>query len=175
MNKTERKYIDTTEPTDIETNLSKTGKKYQVSSTGSLGSDERLSAALYMPLPEEYSVFSEVDEKYFLLNDTEQHCFFSQCLSYLRTKLSYLYSNVGVLKVLPKLSMTTDDDAAIVLNWAYTSFRIYFNFEVKVEDSYYGVISRSSEESISTNTGKLTKSNYSVIIDSILYYVLNNS
>lgn len=175
MNKTERKYITSTEQAKITTTLDKNKKRYQVANTSSLDNDEKLAAVLYMPLPEEYSVFSEIDDKYFLLKDTNQHRFVSQCLYYLKSKLSYLYANAGVVKVLPKLSVTTDEDEAIILNWAYTSFRIYFNFEIQVEDSYYGIVAQSTEESISTNTGKLTEKNYSAVLDSILNYVIYNS
>ena len=129
----------------------------------------------YVQLPEEYAIFSEIDNSFFSLTDTEQHRFLSLCLQHLKTQLLNLYIKLNVVRVLPKLSITFDKDGAIVLNWAYTSFRVYFNFETVVENSYYGIVAQNSEDTIFSNAGKLNDRNYALVINNILQYVIENS
>ncbi len=152
-------------------------KKYQRSSSYIVNSEDNESdvSLSYTLLPEEYSVFSELNEDLFVLTDTEQHQFLSQCLQYLKYQLLNIYAQYGIIRVLPKLSASTDEDKAIILNWAYTSFRVYFNFEVIVDNSYYGIVAQNAENSIFTNSGKLNKENYTSIMDSILQYIMENS
>ena len=98
-----------------------------------------------------------------------------KCLQYLKNRLLKIYAQYGVIRVLPKLSITSDEDDAIVLNWAYANFRIYFTFEKSIENSYYGIVAQNTEETVFTNSGKLTETNYSSIIDMILAYVIDYS
>mgnify|MGYP000108169375 CR=1 FL=1 len=140
-------------------------EKYQRSSSYIVNSEDNESdvSLNYTLLPEEYSVFSELNEDLFVLSDTEQHQFLSQCLQYLKYQLLNIYAQYGIIRVLPKLSASTDEDKAIILNWAYTNFRVYFNFEVIVDNSYYGIVAQNAENSIFTNSGKLNKKNYTSI------------
>lgn len=139
-----------------------------------LRNDEIPAATIYTPLPEEYSIFSEIDLSFFSLCDTEQHCLLSMCLQYLKKQLLKLYMQFGVVRILPKLSASFDDEA-IILNWAYTNFRIYFNFENSLNSSYYGIVAQINEENIFTNSGKLNKSNYANVIDVLLQFVIEYS
>lgn len=137
--------------------------------------NDQCSASNYTLLPEEYSIFSEIDGSCFTRNDTAQDRFLALCLQYLKNRLLKIYAQYGVIRVLPKLSITSDEDDAIVLNWAYANFRIYFTFEKSIENSYYGIVAQNTEETVFTNSGKLTETNYSSIIDMILAYVIDNS
>lgn len=128
----------------------------------------------YARLPEEYAVFSKINENCFHLTDTEQHQLLSACLRHMRSCLLDLYTQVGVVRVLPKLSITMDDDEAIILNWAYTGFRIYFNFERAVEHSFFGIVVQH-EDGVATNTGKLNSENCASVVESVLLYVINHS
>lgn len=132
-------------------------------------------ASNYTLLPEEYSIFSEIDVSFFTQNNTAQDRFIALFLQYLKNCLLKIYTQYGVIRVLPKLSITLDEDEAIVLNWAYANFRIYFTFEKVIENSYYGIVAQDTEETVFTNVGKLTEINYSSIIDMILAYVIDNS
>lgn len=140
-----------------------------------LKNDEVQVATAYTSLPEEYAIFSEIDKSFFSLNDTEQHRFLSLCLQYLKKLLLEIYKRIGVVRVLPKLSTSLDEDGAIILNWAYTNFRIYFNFENLIDSSYYGIVAQSSEDAIFTNSGKINESNYTSVIETLLKYVIENS
>lgn len=128
----------------------------------------------YARLPEEYAVFSEIDEACFHLTSTEQERLFSKCLRHLRSCLLDLYTQMGVIRVLPKLDVTTDNDGAIVLNWAYTGFRIYFNFERSVDESFFGIVIQN-DDGIATNTGKLNSRNCASVVEAVLLYVINHS
>lgn len=137
--------------------------------------NDQYLASNYTLLPEEYSIFSEIDISFFTRNNTAQDRFIALFLQYLKNCLLKIYAQYGVIRVLPKLSITLDEDEAIVLNWAYANFRIYFTFEKIIENSYYGIVAQNTEETVFTNAGKLTETNYSSIIDMILAYVIDNS
>lgn len=128
----------------------------------------------YAALPEEYTIFSSLDGSVLELANANQRRFILMCLQYMRSQLIAL-TQFGVIRILPKLSTTVDQDNAIILNWVNTNFRIYFSFEQFIENSYYGVIAQDSYRNISTNTGLLNEENYSSVIDLILSYVINNS
>lgn len=81
--------------------------------------DDGYVATQYTMLPEEYSIFSEIDSDFFWRKDTEQHRFLSACLQYLRSQLFKIYIKFGVLRILPKLNITSDEDDAIILNWVH--------------------------------------------------------
>lgn len=137
--------------------------------------EEKSITSIYMQLPEEYAVFSEIDNKYFFLDDTEQHRLLSMCLKHLKTQLVNLYVKFDITRILPKLSITFDEDKAIVLNWTHTNFRVYFNFEVVADSSYYGIVAQNNEGGIFTNSGRLDTENYNLVMNNILQYVIENS
>ena len=146
---------------------------YQSSKSYICEDDMQQSTLTYTLLPEEYSVFSEIDPTYFLLDDTEQHSFLASCLLYLKAQLLNIYTKVGVICIFPKISISMESDGAITLNWAYANFRIYFNFEPLVDNSFYGMVAQSVDENIFTNVGKLNKKNFHAVIDSLLEYVVS--
>lgn len=148
---------------------------YQQTDSYVLENEEQQTGAIYAQLPEEYAIFSEIDNAFFVLNDTEQHRLLSRCLQHLKVQLLNLYIKSDVVRILPKLSTTSDEDGAIVLNWAYTSFRVYFNFETEADNSYYGIVAQNDEDSIFTNSGKLNFKNYISVINNILLFVIENS
>ena len=148
---------------------------YQQSSSYVAERNNQYSAQSYAILPEEYSIFSEIDNSYFVRNETDQYRLLGLCLQRLKTQLLNIYAKYGIIRVLPKLSITSDEDDAIILNWAYANFRIYFNFEKVIDSSYYGIVAQNTEETIFTNAGKLSETNYTTVIDMILTYVIDNS
>lgn len=148
---------------------------YQQTISYVLDHGEQQIGPIYAQLPEEYAIFSEIDDTFFSLNDTEQHRLLSRCLQHLKVQLVNLYIKSDIVRILPKLKVTSDEDGAIVLNWAYTSFRVYFNFEADADNSYYGIVAQTNEDSIFTNSGKLNFKNYISVINNILLYVVENS
>ena len=114
----------------IDSNQSaKRNDVYRQSSSYVTKGNDQYSALNYSLLPEEYSIFSEIDNSYFARNETDQYRLLALCLHRLKTQLLNIYTQYGIVRVLPKLSITSDEDEAIILNWAYANFRIYFNFE----------------------------------------------
>lgn len=148
---------------------------YQQANTYLAGEKKQGVHAKYSLLPEEYAIFADLDSSLFVLGDTEQHRFLAKCLQHLQSQLRNILVHYGIVRVLPKLSITNDEDGAIVLNWAYTNFRIYLNFELSVDNSYYGIVAQNNEENIFTNSGKLNDRNYVSVIDMLLKYVIDNS
>ena len=127
----------------------------------------------YFPLPEEYSVFEDIDNGFFYLEDTAQHRLISLCLQQLKKSLYQLYELYGILRPLPKLKISHDEDDAIILNWAYVGFRIYINFEVAINNSYYGIVALNGEDKFDSSTGKIDDKNYVSVIEQILHYIMN--
>lgn len=148
---------------------------YQHTNTYLTTAEEQGAHPKYLMLPEEYAIFTDFDHSLFVLEDTEQHRFLAMCLQHLQKQLRNIFAHYGIVKVLPKMNITNDADDAIVLNWAYTTFRIYFNFELCVDASYYGIVAQNNEDSIFTHSGKLNDKNYMSVIDMLLKYVIDNS
>ena len=137
--------------------------------------DGKRISLLYTQLPEEYAIFSDLDDSLLSNQDTEQHEFLSKCLQHLKIELLNIYANNGVVRILPKLSIALDSDDAFVVNWAYTNFRIYFTIEKCIENSFYGIIAQQNDESIFSNSGKFVEGNYVSVINMLLNYVFENT
>jgi len=157
----------------IDTSLYKDA--YAQSGSGfSKGSNGLDVAQQYTPLPEEYTIFSNLDVSIFKSATTGQEHLISMFLQQMKIRLIELSQN-GTVRILPKLIATTDQDDAIILNWIGANFRIYFSFEKIAENSYYGIITQDHIGNISTTAGKLNEGNYVPVIEYVLSYVINNS
>ena len=132
---------------------------------------------LYYSLPEEYDVFTYIDPSFFANKGTKQQELISDCLTYMRKALLSLFASSGVVCVLPKLSVFNDDTGTITFNWAYSTFRAFLSFDDERGDydSYCGIVFQTDNDSISTQTKKITKTNYKNLIDELLSLVINNS
>ena len=150
-------------------------RTYHQANSYVLNDEEQTISTIYIQLPEEYDVFSNIDCSLSSLNDTDQHRFLSQCLQYLKVQLYKLYTQYGIVQILPKLNVASDEDGAIILNWAYANYRIYFNFEKEIKNSYYGIVAQNAEDTVFTKTGKLSIENYCTVINVILDFVMDNS
>lgn len=135
------------------------------------------SVANYHILPEEYSVFSEIDQNYFLEGSTKQSELISKCLNYMKEQLRALFVRKGIIGQLPKLHCDVDSDGAVSFGWAYSGYRIFFFFEEDNEcfDAYSGVVMQNDEDIISTKTQKLTINNYQQVIGNALKLIIENS
>lgn len=139
--------------------------------------DDRDSLKKYNLLPEEYDMFSELDQSLFAQKGTRQVEFISTCLLYMKKCLIDFYNMNGVICILPKLICTKDDDDTVTFSMALSSFRAFISFEGERgnNDAYYGVLSQTEENSVSSETKKLTTENYEVAIRSFLQVIINNS
>jgi hypothetical protein len=128
-------------------------------------------------LPEEYSVFSKIDQRLFAYDDTKQHRLISKCLVYMKEQLVLLYLTNDIICILPKLQCINEEDGSIILNWAYSGYRIFFSFDDDESGAaaFCGVIVQNDEESISTQSKKLNLKNYKSIINSVMKVVIENS
>ncbi len=136
-----------------------------------------MESDLYLPLPEEYDIFTQIDPSLFFKRDTKQYELVSNCLKYLRRILQILYKERGVVCVLPKLIPSYDDRGTILFNWAYSTFRAFLSFENENGryDAFCGIVYQSDENSVSTQTRKINDENYMEMIDELLQLVINNS
>lgn len=139
--------------------------------------DDYDSSKKYSLLPEEYDVFSELDQSFFTRKETRQLEFISKCLLYMKDCLLDFYYRNGVACILPKLICAIDDDGTITFSMALSSFRAFMSFEDERgnDDAYYGVVSQIDEDSVSSETKKLTEDNYEAAIQSFLQVIINNS
>lgn len=130
----------------------------------------------YSLLPEEYDVFSEIDPKLFLREDTEQQKLISLCLIYIKEQLISLFLEKGVICVLPKLKYITEENA-VILNWAYSGYRVFFSFnnDEMGATAFCGIVVQSDEESVETQMKKLDIKNYRLVLAGILKIVIENS
>lgn len=139
--------------------------------------DGQDSLRKYSLLPEEYDMFSELDPSFFTRKDTRQLELISMCLLYMKGCLLDFYNTHGVVGILPKMICTEDDDGTITFGLALSSFRAFMSFEGEkgAYDAYYGVVSQTDEDSVSSETKKLTFENYETAIQSFLQILINNS
>lgn len=129
----------------------------------------------YQMLPEEYNIFSDINFKILQNINEKQKNFFFSFINTLRDFLKIIYINIGIVKILPKLRIEIDAEDAIVLNLAYANYRIFFNFEKKINNSYYGIVSKNEYDVFKSMSGKLNEENYQDVIIKILQYILKNS
>lgn len=131
----------------------------------------------YFPLPEEYDVFTKIDSNLFTRNDTEQFVLISKCLQYMREQLVQFVLLQKVEKVLPKLTFSQDVDGTITFNWVHSNFRAFFSFEGESGnyDAYCGIVVQAAEDSVSTQTRKLTQENCKSVVEIITKVVCENS
>lgn len=132
---------------------------------------------LYHPLPEEYDVFTCLDSSFFTNRETRQQKMISDCLIYIRKALLSLFASKGIVCVLPKLSVLSDDNGTVTFNWAYSTFRAFLSFDDERggNDSYCGIVFQTDRESVSTQTKRICKTNYKKVIDELLDLVIYNS
>ena len=129
----------------------------------------------YDILPEEYDVFSSINFNTLFQRDTKQKELLDKIFQCIRSSLKLIYYEYGILKILPKLDLSIDDDGALIINWAYTMFRIYFDIEKDIDKSFYGLIIKDSENSIQTKTELITKENCAEITGQIIQYIFNQT
>ena len=129
----------------------------------------------YDILPEEYNVFSSINFNILSQSDTKQKELLEKIFQCIRSSLKLIYYEYGILKILPKLDLSIDDDGALILNWAYAMYRIYFDIEKDIDNSFYGLIIKDSENSIQTKTELITKENCAEITGQIIQYIFNQT
>ena len=139
--------------------------------------DERTPLKKYSLLPEEYDVFSELDPSLFTRMGTRQQGLISTCLLYMKECLLDFYNDRGIVCILPKLIETQDDEGTITFSMALSNFRAFMSFEGELGnyDAYYGVVAQTDEDSISSETKKLTYENYETAIQTFLQILINNA
>ncbi len=139
--------------------------------------DERDFLFKFRLLPEEYDIFSELDQSFFTHKETRQSEFISTCLTYMKECLLDFYCRQGIVCILPKLLCSQDNEGAITFSMALSNFRAFMSFEGEKGnyDAYYGVVSQLDDESVSSETQKLTSENYKTAIQSFLQILVNNA
>ena len=139
--------------------------------------DERESLRKYSLLPEEYDMFSELDPSIFTRMGTRQQELISTCLIYMKECLLDFYNDHGIVCILPKLIETQDEEGTITFSMAISNFRAFMSFEGEMGnyDAYYGVVAQSDEDSVSSETKKLTYENYETAIQTFLQILINNA
>lgn len=139
--------------------------------------DELLLSKDYCILPDEYDIFSELDQSLFSNSATKQYLLISMCLRYMKECLYEFYTNNGIVCILPKMIFSIDNEGTIVFNMALSYFRAFLTFEGEREcfDAYYGVVSQVDEESVVSETKKITINNLEDSIRSFLNIIVSNS
>ncbi|MDL2273293.1 hypothetical protein LJC34_01900 [Oscillospiraceae bacterium OttesenSCG-928-G22] len=130
--------------------------------------------AKYSVLPNEYAILPNID----LIEETassEQVQFLKSFLIEINNVLLAFYSEKGIRKKLPKMTISIDEDKAIALNWVYPNARIYFIFEKEKKASYYGFTAQTAKSGFSSFTDELTEDNQTEVILKMLDFVINNS
>ena len=156
-------------------NLQAKGTGYIYNKTYIDSGSQDIYDRVYQILPEEYDVFSKIDKKYFSVQDSEQDKYVAHFLIMLKEELRDLLAHQGIVKILPKLHMSIDEDDAVVLNWAYVNYRIFFNFERNANESYYGIVTTNDSVEYSSTVGQLNHENFQNIIAKVLKYICENS
>lgn len=131
----------------------------------------------YILLPEEYNIFSEINQSLFINGNTKQDKLIAMCLKTMRENLLFLYSTQGIICILPKLTYYEDQEKTITFNWANSNFRAFLSFESEVGgyDAYCGIIIQFTQDDVSTQTSKLNENNYQKVIGSMMKLIIENS
>ena len=139
--------------------------------------DDRDFLRKYSLLPEEYDMFSELNSSFFTRRETRQLELISTCLFYMKECLLDFYNSHGIVCILPKLIFTQDDEGTITFSMALSTFRAFMSFEGEKGnyDAYYGIVSQTDKDSVSSETKKLTFENYETAIQSFLQVLINNA
>lgn len=130
----------------------------------------------YKQLPEEYDVFSEINNELKLLSEninTQQEFINLFCNGLKSTLLKEVEYN-GIRTILPKFSINKDSEEAYILNLIKNNYRIFINFEKNIENSFYGIILQQVSDSYFSTTGKINSSNYLSFIDKLSKIILSN-
>ncbi len=137
-----------------------------------------LSQAIdYTLLPLECDVFSNIKKEIIALfskEQTEQASFFKYFYELFNESLKKEFYQKKMNIALPKFSFSEDNDGAYVLNLNKSTFRLFINFEKKKNDSFYGFISQDEVDSYTTKNGKISETNCSQIINSIIGLLSKN-
>lgn len=138
--------------------------------------DETVGPKPYAVLPEEYDVFSELDEKYFTFGVNLQLNFIGKIMTYLRARLILISNEFTNYVVLPKLKVFEDEDGYIIINWTYTHARIYIAISnnQNLEESYLGLVIESANNEFTSQTSVINETNYQEKIDSVLQLIFAN-
>lgn len=131
----------------------------------------------YRLLPEEYDVFSRIDPSFFTHRETKQQELISRCLTYMKQCLVELYNSRGIVCILPKLVYFKDDEDTITFTMAMAHFRASISFEGEKGnyDAYFCIVSQTDENTVSSETKKLTLDNCETTMRSFLQILINNS
>lgn len=123
----------------------------------------------YMMLPEEYDIFVNVAKHYFIDSDTQQQRLISNCLNYMKKVVLSIY-NQGVICALPKIDVQVNDENSIIFNWVYSTFRAYMTFENEQGnyDAFFGIVAKTDEYAIKSETQKIDANNYKEVVTSAI-------
>lgn len=124
----------------------------------------------YILLPEEYDVFSNIKKELnkILIKKNEQSSFIKYFYNIFSDSLKEHYYKKNKNIVLPKFSLSKDEEGAYIFDLNKSTFRLFINFEKNKSDSFYGYISQDEEDSYTTKNGRISENNCSQIIDTII-------
>lgn len=128
----------------------------------------------YIVLPSEYDVFSQLDFNVLNNCSPDQRKLFDQIYHQITNTLKIIYCNYGVVKPLPKMDLSLDSDGALILTWTYTLFRVYFDIEKNIINSFYGLVIYESDNSIQTKTDLIKSSEFEQVVRQIIQYIFNH-
>lgn len=122
-------------------------------------------------LTESVDIFSDITNDFFELEQP-----ISNFLRVFRNEFYKVSRNVDFQKTIPKLRIKYEDDNSTVIYWNSQLFRIYFSFEDKEEENSYGIVENNVEDgSFFTKNGLLKETNYKILINEFIEYVLKNT
>lgn len=129
----------------------------------------------YAILPEEYNVLEKIENFDLSSCTKEQIDLFAKICLQISQTLKLVYQRYGIVKILPKIELSIDNEKAIILNWPYNVYRIYFDIEKKVSSSFYGLVIADTENSVQSKSEIITKENCASIISNIIQYIFNRT
>lgn len=130
----------------------------------------------YEKLPEQYDIFVNVGKHFFIDSATPQQQLVSNCLNYMKKVLLSIYNYQGIICVLPKIDIQVSDENTVVFNWVYSTFRAYMTFENERGnyDAFFGIIVKTDEYAIKSETKKIDLNNYREVVASAIGMMVEN-
>ena len=119
--------------------------------------------AFYPNLPTDIDIFSELPKQ--ILEVTEINAFFKI--------LKRSIWSAGLQNVtLAKLRVSEFTEKAIMVDWIFNYFRVYFDFEMQGDSSYGMIENNPIRRSLSTCSYALSRDKYPEIADTVVKFVI---
>lgn len=118
------------------------------------------------------SIFSQVNITIDKLSEGEQKNFLTKIIDCIKERIQQEINKGKDISYLPNIETNIDDDTAIIMVWQFPFFRVFFDIEPMVENSFFGYLGKDEFGGSFSKTEPINLANYCQYIESIMNYVI---